>query len=280
MLSERDEELNLNLCCKNGEYEVIRMIGRGAFSKVYEGRALGSGLSVALKFINKITDVGYCPKDIFDAELKALASIGDHVNILKLIDAFETLDHWVMVSEYCSGGDLYNKIEGGLLQMTEGECRSILKQVISGLEHMHRHFVCHRDLKLENILFTDSGKVVIADLGLARSYYSLRLTRCGSEEYAAPEIVLGEAYDPEKVDVWSFGVVMYACLKGKLPFLRTKDIRVNSGNPLSLYSQILSKTIDLPDMSDECRDLIKAALEKDPKNRPTFKELAKFPFFL
>ena len=153
-----------------------------------------------------------------------------------------------------------------------------MKGLLEGLIHVHeKHRICHRDLKLENVLLTREGVVVLGDFGLSRAYRSVLLTRCGSEEYAAPEVILGKPYDAEKVDVWSFGVILYACLRGRLPFCKTP-----SGNSQSLYNQILGKEMDFHAMvgiSDSCKKLLKMSLERNPSCRATLKQLSQCDFF-
>lgn len=263
-----------------GDYEVTHLIGKGAFSKVYEGKSLETGDRVALKIIQK-EQVKFDASYVFENELDSLMRISQHENVLTLLDAFETGDQLVIVTELCEGGDLFSLLRrrrGGVLD--ESECRHVMKGMLKGLMHVHgKHCICHRDLKLENILMSKDGEIVLGDFGLSKVYNSVLLTRCGSEEYAAPEVILGKPYEAEKVDVWSFGVILFACLKGRLPFLRHGDLRVNSGNPMSLYGQILSKSVVIEDASEECKQVLRMTLERDPSKRARFKDLELLPFF-
>ena len=88
--------------------------------------------------------------------------------------------------------------------------------------HCHRLGVCHRDLKLENLLIDANGDVRLSDFGLAATVApdgsDLLLTRCGTPHYAAPEVLLERPYDGFQADVWSCGVILYALLCGHLPF--------------------------------------------------------------
>lgn len=261
-----------------GAYEIIRQIGKGTFSKVYEGKSIETGEIVALKVFQK-NKVKQDSVMLFENELETLMRMSDHENVLRLIDAFETEAELVIVTEYCDGGDLFGLIRERKV-LTESECEFILKGLLNGLIHVHgKHRICHRDLKLENVLLNRNGRVVLGDFGLSKAYKSVLLTRCGSEEYAAPEVILGKPYEAEKVDVWSFGVILFACLKGRLPFLRHGEIRVNSRNPLSLYAQILSKNVVIDGVSEDCKEVLKLTMERDPAKRPTFKELSGLSFF-
>lgn len=274
------DDNNLNVHCVIGTYELLRLIGKGTFSNVFEARSKATGQHFALKLLLK-EKLPYDSINLFENEIEVLSRFSRHENVLKLFDAFETVDHLVIVTEYLDGGDLFRVIRdrGSLSEL---EARYVLKEILKGLDHVHgKYRICHRDLKLENILLGSDGRVVLADFGLSKAYKSVLLTRCGSEEYAAPELILGKPYDAEKSDVWSFGVIMFACLKGHLPFRRQGQIRVNSCNPLSLYAQILSKNVVIEgdSLSCECKRVLEVALERDPLRRARIKDLLSMPFF-
>ena len=122
--------------------------------------------------------------------------------------------------EYAAGGDMYDLIkDGGAL--SEADARFYFRQLVSALEYCHSHFVVHRDLKLENLLLSESKeRVMLADFGLSNRLVPGRPleTLCGSSQYAAPEVLCGDSYLGLASDVWSLGVVLYTFLMGALPF--------------------------------------------------------------
>lgn len=272
---EKSEDLSMA-----GKYRIKRLIGKGTFSKVYLGQSVRTGQFAALKVLQK-QSLTFDSMSLFERELESLTRITRHPNVLAILDAFETDEMFVIVTEWCDGGDLLTLIrERGPL--SEPECKFIMTGLLRGLLHIHeRHRLAHRDLKLENVFMTRGGRVVLGDFGLSKQYTSPQLTtRCGSEEYAAPEKLTGRtSYVAEKVDVWSFGVIFYACLKARLPFTRHNKISVNSANPLSLYNQILFKTIEIQGVSVECREIISRTLERDPSKRASLRELSSLKFF-
>ena len=125
------------------------------------------------------------------------------------MDAFETDTELGLVIEYISGQDLYEYAVNSK-KVNELEVCLIFKDLIAGVLWLHQHQICHRDLKIENILLDKLMTAKLIDFGLATRYTpGVKLTeRCGSAEYCAPEIILAKAYDPEKTDVWALGVIL------------------------------------------------------------------------
>ena len=119
--------------------------------------------------------------------------------------------------ELASKGELYDNIQTNL---TENEARFYFKQIINGVEYIHRNHISHRDLKPENILIDSNNLIKIGDFGLSNLMKDGKLmkTACGSPFYAAPEIVGERKYEGTSVDIWSSGVILYALIVGCLPF--------------------------------------------------------------
>ena len=276
MLTEAKSEAEFSMI---GDYKIIKMVGKGTFGKVFLGESIHTGQLAALKVMQK-RSVNFDSVKIFERELKSLTRIRGHKNVLSLFEAFETKEALVLVTEWCDGGDLLALIrtQGAL---SERECKFLLRGLLEGLLYIHEnHRIAHCDLKLENVFITRNGRVVVGDFGVSKDYITTLRTRAGSEEYAAPEKILGQtSFYAEEADVWSFGVIMYACLKAKLPFTRNKQILVNSDNPLSLYNQIMYKNIEINSVSEECRQVVLKALERNPVKRASFRELLNMPFF-
>jgi serine/threonine protein kinase len=149
-------------------------------------------------------------------------------------------------------------------------------QLLDVLSYLHNHSIAHRDLKLENILcrFIVSQKdgdgvapiIKLADFGFAVRFNDGKLLteRCGSEEYAAPEIIRSQPYDGRATDIWALGVILYALVTGGLPFL--KDER----KPRLIYQQIILSQFVFPSdiqLSDQVKDLIRRILEPDSSRR-------------
>ena len=128
-------------------------------------------------------------------------------------------NHHYMVFEYVNSGQMLDYIiSHGRLR--ERVARKFARQIGSALDYCHRNNVVHRDLKIENILISHSGNIKIIDFGLSNLYDpASRLgTFCGSLYFAAPELLNAKVYTGPEVDVWSFGVVLYVLVCGKVPF--------------------------------------------------------------
>src|SRR5690625_5094460 len=110
----------------------------------------------------------------------------------------------VLVMEFAAGGELYDYLSERKV-LSEEEARRIFRQVATAVYYCHKHKICHRDLKLENILLDEHGNAKIADFGLSNVFDEQRLlsTFCGSPLYASPEIVEGTPYQGPEVDCWS-----------------------------------------------------------------------------
>ena len=141
-----------------------------------------------------------------------------HPHIIKLYEVITTPTDIILVMEY-AGNELFNYIiDRG--RMSEVEARRFFQQIISAIDYCHRHKICHRDLKLENLLLDAHNNIKIADFGLSNLMQDgdFMRTSCGSPNYAAPEVISGKLYAGPEVDVWSCGIILYVMLCGRLPF--------------------------------------------------------------
>lgn len=134
-------------------------------------------------------------------------------------DVVRTTYHWYMLFEYVNGGQMLDYIiSHGKLK--EKQARKFARQIASALDYCHRNSIVHRDLKIENILISKTGDIKIIDFGLSNLFSprSLLKTFCGSLYFAAPELLQARQYTGPEVDVWSFGIVLYVLVCGKVPF--------------------------------------------------------------
>ncbi|RIA92619.1 kinase-like domain-containing protein [Glomus cerebriforme] len=260
-----------------GHYAILKTIGAGAFSEVKLSIDLNGCKKVAVKMI--------AMKGIEDSErLKAsvlreveILKYIDHPNIVRLLDTVEISTHLCLVLEYIPGGELFDYVNDYFEESNEEESKRIFLQLVNILEYLHENNIVHRDLKLENILIDSFNPLVIklTDFGLAKfidKSSPILTTRCGSEEYAAPELISGKPYDGRKTDLWSLGIILYALLVGYLPFnLEPGQLR------RQFFSKIIRADFTFPNseketgrkstISNEAKDLVKKILQNNPQKR-------------
>ena len=218
-----------------------------------------------------------------DFPLTPLAQV-HHENIIGLLFTYVTPKKVFIVTELASGGELLERVvEIG--NFSESDARSVIYQVLKGMEYLHSKNIVHRDLKLENILLSDksaSAVVKIADFGLARFFAddSQLRTICGSPLYVAPEILdIGanmETYTPA-VDMWSIGVMLYILLSGNSPF--------ENEDEQSLFQMIRLGEYSMDDhlwdhVSDEAKDCVQRLLTVNTSVRMTITQALEHPWVL
>jgi BR serine/threonine kinase len=255
-----------------GNYELLDTLGVGSQGKVRKAIHQNAQKIVAIKIVKKsdfITHHGL--ESTLEREV-ALMRVLNHPHILKLLDVIHTNSKLYLILEYMERGELYDHlVESGALYVP-GALR-IFRQIIYGLEFLHEQGICHRDMKLENLLVDENYNVKISDFGLARwTKDSMVNAMCGSLHYMAPEVTIGEWYDGKAADVWSTGVILYALLVGRFPF-------IENGRDETI-GRIKSGTFSIPsNVPGEVQDLIKRMLTVDSTQRIGIKEIREHPSF-
>ncbi|KAG3006953.1 hypothetical protein JG687_00010138 [Phytophthora cactorum] len=195
---------------------------------------------------------------------------GGHPNLVQYKDSFLDQEALYLVMEYCADGDLYDYLSRRKQRtMSCSNALSVLSQVAMGLAFLHKHGIAHRDISLENIML-HRGRCKIGDYGLATRARSASGRQVGKKYYMAPEIVVGETYDPKTADVWSLGIVFFIMLTGS-PLVSLASMSVKSFRTLQLagIETVLQAWGIAPTMSDSAVDLLSGMLQIDPKKRLT-----------
>ncbi|KAK5160863.1 hypothetical protein LTR04_004430 [Oleoguttula sp. CCFEE 6159] len=211
-------------------------------------------------------------KEVRTAREAAIVMLVDHPYICGMRDVVRTNYHWYMLFEYVNGGQMLDYIiSHGRLK--EKQARKFGRQIASALDYCHRNSIVHRDLKIENILISKTGDIKIIDFGLSnlfspRSYLK---TFCGSLYFAAPELLQAKQYTGPEVDIWSFGIVLYVLVCGKVPF--------DDQSMPQLHAKIKKGIVEYPPwLSTECKGLISRMLVTDPAQRAGLAEIMNHPW--
>ncbi|KAK5580578.1 hypothetical protein RB653_000598 [Dictyostelium firmibasis] len=254
---------------KIGNYLLGKTIGSGTSSKVKIGTNINTGKQYAIKITK--------PKRIkerkeIEREISILKRL-KHDNIIQLHDAIyeDEAGRICLILELVSGGELFDYIVArGRLSEKEG--RKFFRQMLCGLIYCHSNMVCHRDLKLENLLVDEDGNLKISDFGYSNIIKpgNLLSTFCGSPVYAPPEILLEKRYNGNEVDIWSMGVILYAMVTGQLPWTLTDGVQVEG------MDRLLRGEFKYPShviLSDDVKDLINRMIVAEPVERATLDEI-------
>ncbi|CAK4163311.1 unnamed protein product [Aphanomyces euteiches] len=263
-------------------------LGHGHYGTVRIGTHKKLGHKVAIKTIPKVK---VSRPETLRREIEILRTV-DHPNIIKLFDVFEDTRHLHLVTELCTGGELFDRIIARG-HYTEADAAKLVRKILDAVKHCHDKDICHRDLKPENFLFAtkdEDAELKVIDFGLSRTDsgdQSFMTTRVGTPYYIgtlkllgldlicfpAPE-VLGRHYD-KSCDLWSIGVITYILLCGYPPFYGDSDPEIFASVRSGKYSY---DTPEWVGVSAEAKDLIDHLLLLDASKRLTAAQALQHPW--
>uniref|UniRef100_A0A8C5N921 non-specific serine/threonine protein kinase n=1 Tax=Gouania willdenowi TaxID=441366 RepID=A0A8C5N921_GOUWI len=261
----------------NDLWEIIGELGDGAFGKVYKAKNKETGALAAAKVIETKSEEEL---EDYMVEIDILAKC-DHRYIVKLLDAFYHDNKlWIMI-EFCPGG----AVDATMLELdrglTESQIKVVCRQMLEALGYLHKMKIIHRDLKAGNILLMQDGDIKLADFGVsAKNTKTLqrRDSFIGTPYWMAPEVVMCETmkdapYD-YKADIWSLGITLIELAQIEPPHHELNPMRV-----LLKIAKSDPPTLEQPHKwSQEFKDFLKKALDKNPESRPTASQLMEHPF--
>lgn len=266
------------------------------YDGVHHGKVLGSGVEGVVRLVkHKTTGVEYASKSIDIGLIKDAESLQklrneisimcqvDHPNIVRLEEVYQSESELFLVQELCPGGDLFDRLDAMPdYHYSENQCARLVKQMLSALLYLHSKNIIHRDLKLENFLFSSSNpdsELKLVDFGLSKHFQfgEVQHEHVGTPYTVAPEVIKG-SYD-ERSDLWAIGVITYLLLSGETPFggCDGEDI-------IQVRDNILRGFVSFE--PEECwentstlsKDFIRKLLVTDYRCRPSARESLRLPW--
>lgn len=263
------------------DFEVLRLLGKGTFGRVYQVRNQDNGRIYAMKILSKklIVKKKEIAHTIGERNILVRTSAAASPFIVGLKFSFQTPTDLYLVTDYMSGGELFWHLqkEG---RFGEDRAKFYIAELILALEHLHDNDIVYRDLKPENILLDANGHIALCDFGLSKANLNndgTTNTFCGTTEYLAPEVLLDESGYTKMVDFWSLGVLIFEMCCGWSPFY--------ADNTQQMYKNIAFGKVRFPKevLSQEGRSFVKGLLNRNPKHRlgalKDARELKAHPFF-
>ncbi|XP_066543765.1 mitogen-activated protein kinase kinase kinase 13 [Amia ocellicauda] len=239
------------------------------FEEISELQWLGSGAQGAV-FLGKFHSEEVAIKKVREqkeTDIKHLRKL-KHPNIIAFKGVCTQAPCYCIIMEYCAHGQLYEVLRAGR-KITPRLLVDWASGIASGMNYLHLHKIIHRDLKSPNVLVTHNDAVKISDFGTSKelSDKSTKMSFAGTVAWMAPEVIRNEPVS-EKVDIWSFGVVLWELLTGEIPY---KDV-----DSSAIIWGVGSNSLHLP-VPSTCPDgfkiLMKQTWQGKPRNRPSFRQI-------
>ncbi|KAF2459813.1 kinase-like domain-containing protein, partial [Lineolata rhizophorae] len=296
--ARKTQEHVRQMCVRGGErvppYELVELIGKGSYGRVFMSRSIEHAKMVAVKIIEiDSSDYGEDIRNRDNAikeyvnEIRILKQLKDsraqNVNIL--YDAFPLQSQMWIVSEYCPGGSVHTLMKASPTGLEEQYIIPIARELAVALKSVHDAGIVHRDVKAGNVLITADGRVQLCDFGISgimESELSKRSTFIGTPNWMPPELLNSNpdfGGDPNhhlsygnEVDCWAFGCTLIEMATGQPPNARTRHFDL-----VSALMKALPK-LEGDRFSEGLRDLVSFCLQEKPQDRPSADSILKHQY--
>ena len=258
------------------EYEFIENIGQGMYGRVYKAKNKKENKYYAIKRLN-FKDINEKEKKQINNEVSCIKKL-KHPNIISYKDSFNDEDNYFnIVTTFCEGGDIYNKIQKQNGEyFSEEQILNWAVQILLGLDYIHKNDIIHRDIKPQNIFIKNHHIICIGDFGIAKIITQIQTQTMtsiiGTPLYMSPESFNDPHSKHFESDIWSAGCCLYEICNLKHAFgadrweLVFNKVRTGKHQPVNKK------------YSNELRDIIDSMLNVKPINRPTIPKLLKSNF--
>ncbi|XP_011632760.1 titin-like [Pogonomyrmex barbatus] len=258
------------------KYDVLEELGKGRYGVVKKVIERLTGVNFAAKFVRTIKTKD---REQVREEIKIMNALR-HPKLLLLVAAYEYPRETVLITEYISGGELFERVVADDFILTERDSILFMRQICQGVEYMHQNKIVHLDLKPENIMCCTrtSHQIKLIDFGLAQTLKSDTPIRVlfGTPEFIPPEIINYEPIGIES-DMWSVGVICYVLLTGLSPFMGDNDAET--------FANITRADYDLEDkafdaISNDAKNFISGLLIKRKDLRMSATQCLEHPWMV
>ena len=249
-------------------YRLERRIGQGGMAEVWLANDISLNRKVAVKMMKAQHNNDPVVIERFRREAQAAGNLS-HPNIVTVYDVVENAGHQAVVMEYIEGLTLREVLDQKT-RISPSLTIHIGMAIASALDAAHASGLVHRDIKPGNILITPTGRVMLADFGIAKavngneSDLTNQNIMMGTAKYLSPEQVRGKPLDG-RADIYSLGLVMYECLAGRVPFIGESDVETALARVQREPTNLLKKRPNLP---PALTNFIHQMLHREPTKRP------------